>query len=82
VRGLLPAGFAGQPSAHEITLLDLATQHSGLPRMPDNLKPKNPFNPYADYDAPQLGEFLSKHGLAKPVQTQFLYSNLGFALLS
>lgn len=81
VRALLPASFAGKPSADEITLVDLATQHSGLPRMPDNLKPKNPFNPYADYDAPQLGEFLTGHSLAKPVQTKFLYSNLGFALL-
>ena len=34
VRALLPPGFAGKPSPHEITLLDLATQHSGLPRMP------------------------------------------------
>jgi len=49
--------------------------------MPNNLKPKNPFDPYADYDAPQLGEFLTKHGLMKPVQTNLLYSNLGFALL-
>jgi serine-type D-Ala-D-Ala carboxypeptidase/endopeptidase len=81
VRGLLPAGFAGKPSAHEITLLDLATQHSGLSRMPDNFKPRSRFNPYADYDAPQLDQFLTKHGLVKPVQTKFLYSNLGFALL-
>ena len=92
VRALLPPGFAGQPSAREITLLDLATQHSGLPRMPDNFYSNiyinipyasalYSFNPYAHYHTPQLSEFLTKHGLAKPRQARFLYSNLGFALL-
>ena len=81
VRALLSAGFPGQPSKHEITLLDLATHHSGLPRMPDNFKPKNPANPYADYDVRHLNEFLTRHGLAKPTQAKFLYSNLGFGLL-
>ena len=81
VRALLDPGFVGQPSAHEITLLDLATQHSGLPRMPDNFKPENSFNPYAAYDARHLGQFLTRHGLAKPPEPKFLYSNLGFALL-
>jgi serine-type D-Ala-D-Ala carboxypeptidase/endopeptidase len=81
VRALLPVRFAGQPSAHEITLLDLATQHSGLPRTPDNFKPKNPANPFADYDAGHLSEFLNRHGLAKPSQAKFLYSNIGFGLL-
>src|SRR5689334_20203374 len=33
----------------KITLVDLATQSSGLPRMPDNFNPKDPSNPYADY---------------------------------
>ena len=81
VRALLLPGFAGRPTAHEVTLLDLATHHSGLPRDADNLKPKNPANPYADYDAGHLSEFLTMHGLAKPVQTKFQYSNLGFGLL-
>ncbi|MBV8360176.1 MAG: beta-lactamase family protein [Deltaproteobacteria bacterium] len=81
VRALLPAGFAGKPSVHDITLLDLATQHSGLPRMPDNFKPKNESNPFVDYGAQQLSEFLTKLGLAKPPQAKFLYSNLGFGLL-
>ena len=77
---LLPPGFAGKPSAHEITLLDLATHHSGLPRDADNLN-KNPANPYADYDARHLSDFLTGHGLAKPPQAKFLYSNPGFGLL-
>jgi serine-type D-Ala-D-Ala carboxypeptidase/endopeptidase len=81
VRELLPPGFVAKPNGPEITLLDLATQHSGLPRMPDNFKPKNPENPYADYGVDQLREYLAKHGVAKPANPPYCYSNLGFALL-
>src|SRR5262249_21003856 len=38
VRSLLPPGTVARPSAREINLLDLATHHSGLPGMPDNIK--------------------------------------------
>src|SRR5439155_26317893 len=33
----------------KIELVDLATHTSGLPRLPSNLHPKDPANPYADY---------------------------------
>src|SRR4051812_3684308 len=36
VRELLPNGTVSKPTDSEITLLDLATHHSGLPLMPDN----------------------------------------------
>lgn len=81
VRALLPAGTVAKPAGDEITLLDLATQHSGLPRMPDNFKPADPANPYADYGAANLYAFLAKHGVAKPADAGFLYSNLGFGLM-
>ncbi|MGC2299472.1 MAG: serine hydrolase, partial [Acidobacteriaceae bacterium] len=81
VRGLLPPGTVEKPAGAEITLLDLATQHSGLPRMPDNFKPVDGENPYADYHAADLYAYLAKHGVAKPDKTEFLYSNLGFGLL-
>src|SRR5271157_1785033 len=81
VRQLLPDGTVAKPAGNEITLLDLATQHSGLPRMPDNFKPPDGSNPYADYRAADLYAFLTKHGVAKPADATFLYSNLGFALL-
>jgi len=81
IRTLLPAGFVAKPEGAEITLADLATQHSGLPRMPDNFKPQNPVNPYVDYHAAQLQEFIARHGVAKPADAAFLYSNLGFGLL-
>jgi len=81
IRTLLPEGWVAKPAGTEITLADLATQHSGLPRMPDNFKPQNPVNPYADYRAAQLQEFIARHGVAKPADAAFLYSNLGFGLL-
>jgi CubicO group peptidase (beta-lactamase class C family) len=81
VRELLPAGIVQKPAVAEITLLDLATQHSGLPRMPDNFKPADEENPYADYHAANLYAFLAAHGVAKPEKPGFLYSNLGFGLL-
>jgi len=82
VRELLhDAGAVTKPGGSEITLIDLATQHSGLPGMPDNFKPADSSNPYADYRAADLYGFLAKHGVAKPTDATFLYSNLGFGLL-
>ncbi len=81
VRELLPTGTVEKPQGAEITLLDLITQHSGLPRMPDNFRPSDPSNPYADYHAANLYQFVHAHGLEKPAQTTFLYSNLGVGLL-
>jgi serine-type D-Ala-D-Ala carboxypeptidase/endopeptidase len=81
VRELLPPGVVAKPEGREITLLDLVTQHSGLPRMPDNFMPADPDNPYADYDGAHLQAFIGKHGVARPAATGFLYSNLGFGLL-
>jgi serine-type D-Ala-D-Ala carboxypeptidase/endopeptidase len=81
VRQLLPIGAIAKPPVAEISLLDLITQHSGLPRMPDNFKPSDPDNPYADYHAANLYQFLSAHGLDKVEGAAFLYSNLGVGLL-
>jgi CubicO group peptidase (beta-lactamase class C family) len=81
VRELLPAGTVQKPAVSEITLLDIATQHSGLPRMPDNFKPADESNPYADYHAEDMYAFLAKHGVQRPDNATFLYSNYGFGLL-
>ena len=82
VRELLPAGTVTKPaSGAEITLLDLATQHSGLPRLPDNLHPKVQADPYADYTAEKLYAYLANRGVSRPEKTEFVYSNLGFGLL-
>ena len=42
----------------QITLVDLSTHTSGLPRVPSNFHPKDPANPYADYTVEQLYQFL------------------------
>jgi len=65
----------------QITLLDLATQSSGLPRLPGNMKPSNVANPYADYSVAQLYEFLSGYTLTRDVGEKYEYSNLGVGLL-
>jgi CubicO group peptidase (beta-lactamase class C family) len=64
-----------------ITLQDLATHTSGLPRMPDNFKPADPANPYADYSVEQLYHFLASYHLARDIGSQYEYSNLGGGLL-
>jgi len=64
-----------------ITLVDLSTHTSGLPRMPSNFNPKDPANPYADYTAEQLFQFISSFQLTRDIGSQFEYSNLGGGLL-
>ena len=64
-----------------ITLAHLSMQNSGLPRLPDNLAPKDMSNPYADYTVAQMYEFLGKHQLRRDPGAQYEYSNLGVGLL-
>jgi len=65
----------------EITLLDLATHTSGLPRLPGNHRPADMSNPYADYTIERMYEFLSSHELQHVPGEHGEYSNLGFGLL-
>ena len=65
----------------EITLLDLATHSSSLPRMPNNFKPKAADEPYVDYTAKNLYDFLSNYKLTREIGSQFEYSNVGVGLL-
>ena len=64
-----------------ITLVDLSTHTSGLPRLPDNFQPKDGSNPYADYSVEQLYQFLSTYTLPRDIGAQYEYSNLGAGLL-
>jgi serine-type D-Ala-D-Ala carboxypeptidase/endopeptidase len=68
-------------NGRQITLLDLATQVSGLPRMPSNMTPHDSMNPYADYSVQQLYAFLSGYELPRDVGAAYEYSNLGVGLL-
>jgi serine-type D-Ala-D-Ala carboxypeptidase/endopeptidase len=65
----------------EITLFDLATHTSGLPRMPTNFAPKDERDQYADYTVEQLYDFLSNYRLTRDIGEQYEYSNLGMGLL-
>jgi CubicO group peptidase (beta-lactamase class C family) len=78
----LPEGVkVPERGGRRITLEDLATHTSGLPRLPSNLKPANPANPYADYSEERLYEFLSTYKMWRDVGSGFEYSNLGGGLL-
>ena len=67
--------------AEQITLEDLATHTSGLPRMPGNVDPSDPDNPFAEYSVDRLYEFLSSYQLPRDIGERFEYSNIGGALL-
>ncbi len=68
-------------SGKAITPLDLSTHSSGLPRVPGNLNPKDPTNPYADYSVDDLYQFLSGYTLPRDPASEVEYSNLGGGLL-
>ena len=78
----LPEGVTlAQVGDRPIELGDIATQRSGLPRMPANFTPANPADPYTDFDEKKLWEAVST---VKPVRAPgaaYEYSNFGFGLL-
>jgi CubicO group peptidase (beta-lactamase class C family) len=82
VAQLLPDFKIPSRGSKAITLGELGTQYSGLPRLPSNLQPKDSANPYADYDAAKLRAFLAGYELPRDPGASYEYSNLGFGLLS
>jgi D-alanyl-D-alanine-carboxypeptidase/D-alanyl-D-alanine-endopeptidase len=82
VEELLPEGVSmPQRNGRQITLLDLATHTSGLPRLPDNMPMSDPTNPYADYSEEMMFEFLNGYELTRDIGSQLAYSNLAVGLL-
>jgi CubicO group peptidase (beta-lactamase class C family) len=78
----MPAGVrVPSLNGRQITLLDLATHMSGLPRLPTGYVPPDPGNPYGHYAAKHLYAFLNSHELAREPGAKFEYSNLGMGLL-
>jgi len=67
-------------NGRHITLVDLATQSSGLPTLPTNMKSANAMDP-SDYKPELLYAFLSDYKLTREPGSQYEYSNLGFGLL-
>lgn len=65
----------------KITLLDLATQSSGLPFDPDNMSGKDVKEQFETYTVEKMYAFLSRYKLARDPGKAFGYSNVGMALL-
>ena len=78
----LPAG-ATMPSrgGRKITLRDLSTHVSGLPRLPDNMPFGDPGDPYADYSEALMLQFLAHYELPRDIGSKSEYSNFAVGLL-
>ena len=83
-RYLPPGSALPERNGRSITLLDLATQTSGLPFFP----PEVPLNDVpaaqkllAGYDRDRLYRFLSQYQLPDDIGSKWQYSNVGFAVL-
>lgn len=70
-----------QRNGKRITLKDLATHTSGLPRMPTNFRPVDANNPFLGYEKEQIYEFLTSYELPRDIGVQYEYSNFGMGLL-
>ncbi|MGI9625765.1 MAG: serine hydrolase domain-containing protein, partial [Longimicrobiales bacterium] len=82
VQTLLPDGVTmPERNGAEIKLVDLATHRSALPRLPSNFAPADPSDPYADYSAEMLYDFLSSYELTRDIGAEAEYSNLAVGLL-
>lgn len=78
---LLPSGVSmPQSGSRPITLLDLATGLSGLPKRPADM-PGGSKDPYAGYTEPMMMEFLNRHELRRQPGVEYEYSPLSFGLL-
>ena len=83
VRDLVDKGFRfADPKVGAITLRQLATHTSGLPRLPENMGDEvDPLDPYARYDRRMLAAGLSDLEMEGVGPFPELYSNLGAGLL-
>lgn len=81
VEDALPGIRLRDREGEPVRWVDLATHRSGLPRLPSNMAPAQPADPYADYGAPQLLDFLRSHRIEVARNTRWAYSNLGYGLL-
>lgn len=67
-------------SVATIRIEELASHESGLPRVPDNLNPEDPMDPYKGYERRDLLSFLESFE-ARGLDKAYAYSNLGAGLL-
>jgi CubicO group peptidase (beta-lactamase class C family) len=81
---LFPEGVkAPERDGRQITLLDLATHRSGLPRLPPNIgwSALISNNPYKNYNRAKLFSCLDAYRLRRAPGDDFEYSNFGYGLL-
>lgn len=71
------------PQVGRITLLQLSTHTSGLPRLPGNIgpDPDSKADPYADYDRAMMNTYLSSVKLDGPPPHTASYSNFAVGVL-
>jgi CubicO group peptidase (beta-lactamase class C family) len=81
VSKFLPGVKLPERAGRSITLLDLATQTSGLPFWPSNFPSTSDAEAYSKYSADQLFDFLATYELPRDIGSQWSYSNLGMGLL-
>lgn len=89
IQDLLPGSVkVPEFSGRKITCLDLVTQTSGLPRIPDNIMSLKDWvtlrflvNPYANYSQERLFRYLNGATLRRAPGSKYEYSNLGMGLL-
>jgi CubicO group peptidase (beta-lactamase class C family) len=79
----LPPGHRmPERGGRRITLRDLATHRSGLPRMADDMgSVDDPDGPFVGYTDAKLLAFLDRYQLTRDIGSQWEYSNLGAGLL-
>jgi len=64
----------------KITILDLATHTSGLPRFPDDF-PIFDSDAMQEYDREKIYDYLSRVKIHREIGSQYEYSNIGISLL-
>jgi len=81
IANYLPGVRVGSKDGKSITLLNLAEQRSGLPRLPTNMDDVAGDDPYADYSTADLYAFLNGYSLTRAPGASYEYSNLGIGVL-
>lgn len=82
VQDVLPPGVPLVDAAGDaIRWIDLATHRSGLPRLPANMAPSTPADPYNEYREAELLAFLKGFKPVVARGARFEYSNLGVGLM-
>jgi D-alanyl-D-alanine-carboxypeptidase/D-alanyl-D-alanine-endopeptidase len=78
----LPDGIrAPTKDGRPITLLNLAEQRSGLPRLPSNIDAADLDDPYSNYTVGDMYAFLKSYQVSRDPGAAYAYSNYGIGLL-